>query len=120
MHKHLILYTARLEMKQKVEEDRLRNMERWSELLHVVQAEEQQLLAAQCKPLREYLIKFVFPTLTRGLLETARIKPDDPVDFLAEFLFKENPEGRMFDPTYIAAADEMFKVIEDYQEELGI
>lgn len=76
------------------------NMEQWTKLLEDMQMEEEKLLVAQSEPLRNYLMQFVFPVLTKGLLEVARRKPDDPVDFLAEYLFKENPEGRMFDPAY--------------------
>lgn len=75
-------------------------MEEWTTLLEEYQMEEEKLLVVQSEPLRNYLMKFVFPTLTRGLIETARMKPEDPIDFLAEFLFRENPEGRMFDPAY--------------------
>lgn len=108
------------ELEKKAEEERNQNMEKWSELLQALQQEEQQLISAKCENLREYLVKYIFPTLTKGLLETARVKPADPIDFLAEFLFKENPEGRMFDPAYVANADDMFKIIEEYQDRLGI
>ncbi|XP_018322860.1 adenylate kinase 7-like [Agrilus planipennis] len=75
-------------------------MEQWTSILEQYQLEEEKILAAECEPLRHYLMKYVFPTLSKGLIETAIIKPEDPIDFLAEFLFKENPEGRMFDPSY--------------------
>lgn len=75
-------------------------MEEWTTLLEQFQLEEEKILVAQGEPLRHYMIRFIFPTLSKGLLEVARVKPDDPVDFLAEYLFKENPEGHMFDPAY--------------------
>lgn len=75
-------------------------MEEWTKLLEEAQMQEEKILAVECEPLREYLLKFVFPVLAKGLIEVARIKPNDPVDFLAEYLFKTNPEGRMFDPSY--------------------
>lgn len=87
-------------MEKRAEEIYEAQVEEWSKLLEELQMEEEKLLVAQSEPLRNYLMKFVFPTLTRGLLEVAKIKPTDPVDFLAEYLFKENPEGRMFDPSY--------------------
>lgn len=85
---------------KKAAEEYFKRMEEWTSLLAELQMEEEKLLVAQSEPLRAYLMKFVFPTLTKGLIETARVKPEDPVDFLAEYLFKENPEGRMFDPAY--------------------
>ncbi|KAK4884795.1 hypothetical protein RN001_001066 [Aquatica leii] len=85
--------------KQAVAEHQIK-MEQWTEILEQLQREEEKLLIAQAEPLRNYLLKFIFPTLAKGLVETARVRPDDPVDFLAEYLFKENPEGHMFDPSY--------------------
>lgn len=75
-------------------------MEERIRILDELQKEEESLLQAQCEPLRHYLMMHVFPTLTHGLLEIAKIKPDDPIDYLAEYLFKFNPEGKMFDPTF--------------------
>ncbi|KAH1015540.1 adenylate kinase 7 [Dendroctonus ponderosae] len=87
-------------------------MEKWAETLEKLQMEEEKIIAAESEPLRFYLMKFVFPTLTRGLSEVAKIKPDDPIDYLAEFLFKENPEGRMFDPSYTRTGEELLKQYE--------
>lgn len=75
-------------------------MEEWTKLLEEAQMQEEKMLAIESEPLREYLMRFIFPVLARGLIEVARIKPNDPVDFLAEYLFKTNPEGKMFDPSY--------------------
>ena len=33
----------------------------------------------------------VIPTLTEGLIEVCKLKPEDPVDYLAEYLFANNP-----------------------------
>lgn len=43
---------------------------------------EEKALLVMGMPLRHYLMKYIFPTLTRGLVEVARLRPDDPVDFL--------------------------------------
>lgn len=53
-----------------------------------VRKQEKDTLEVQSEPLRNYLVKYVMPTLTAGLIEVAKVRPDDPVDFLAEFLFK--------------------------------
>lgn len=42
-------------------------------------------------PLREYLMAQVIPSLTEGLIEVTKVRPEDPVDYLAEWLFKNNP-----------------------------
>ena len=80
-----------------------------------VQAEEQEMLEAQSTPLRNYLMQHVMPTLTQGLIEVCKVKPEDAVDYLvcvpkmgslilltvcislpiilqAEYLFKHNPQ----------------------------
>jgi adenylate kinase len=56
-----------------------------------VRKQEREILEVQSEPLRQYLVKFVMPTLTAGLVEVAKVRPEDPIDFLAEFLFKQNP-----------------------------
>lgn len=40
------------------------------------------MLETRCLPLRNYLMKYVMPSLTEAMLECCKIKPDDPVDFL--------------------------------------
>lgn len=44
--------------------------------------EEKELLETQSVPLRNYLMKHVLPTLTEGLVEICKVKPDDPIDYL--------------------------------------
>ena len=68
------------------------------------------MLETQSIPLRNYLMQHVMPTLTQGLIEVCKVKPDDAVDYLvsptplccgrvlkalliqAEYLFKHNPQ----------------------------
>ena len=56
-----------------------------------VQQQEQELLEVRSIPLRNYLMQNVIPTLTEGLIEVCKLKPEDPVDYLADYLFKNNP-----------------------------
>nr|XP_003463054.1 adenylate kinase 7 [Cavia porcellus] len=72
--------------------ERMARWEEWVTRLEEVKREERELLEAQSTPLRNYLITHVMPTLLQGLNECCKIRPDDPVDFLAEYLFKNNPE----------------------------
>lgn len=44
--------------------------------------EEEMALAAAGEPMRNYLVQYIFPTLTAGLLEVAKLRPKDPIDFL--------------------------------------
>jgi len=80
--------------KQEAEEarDRARKLEEWRTQLNSVKQQEKEMLEAQSIPFRNYLMKNVMPTLTEGLIECCKVRPEDPVDFLAEFLFEKNPQ----------------------------
>jgi adenylate kinase family enzyme/nucleoside-diphosphate-sugar epimerase len=54
--------------------------------------QERDMLEQRKGPLKSYLMANVIPVLTKGLIEVCNNKPDDPVDYLAEWLFKHNPE----------------------------
>ncbi|XP_031567964.1 adenylate kinase 7-like [Actinia tenebrosa] len=66
--------------------------EEWRVRLAEVKKQEQELLENQSIPLRNYLMKHVMPTLSQGLIECCKIRPDDPIDFVAEYLFENNPQ----------------------------
>ncbi|NWS51506.1 KAD7 kinase, partial [Chunga burmeisteri] len=83
------------ERERKEAEERAEKMadwEEWNKYLEEVKKQEQELLETQSIPLRNYLMKNVMPTLMQGINECCRIRPDDPVDFLAEYLFKNSPD----------------------------
>ncbi|XP_076749056.1 adenylate kinase 7 [Xylocopa sonorina] len=119
---------ARLqEERELAERERLRDekMAEWTSLLEKLKEEEEERLCLDGLPLRHYLMKYVFPTLTRGLIEVANLRPDDPVDYLAEYLFRENPEGKMFEPEHTEKMSAVLDAIEKFdslvipEEELG-
>ncbi|XP_037359833.1 adenylate kinase 7 isoform X1 [Talpa occidentalis] len=84
---------AEQEQKEALElAQRIARWEEWNKQLEEVKREERELLEAQSLPLRNYLMTYVMPTLMQGLSECCTVRPDDPVDFLAEYLFKNNPE----------------------------
>lgn len=66
--------------------------EEWQKNLSEVKRQEYELLEARCLPLRNYLMKYVMPSLTEAMLECCKIKPEDPVDFLAEHLLRNNQQ----------------------------
>ncbi|NXA09578.1 KAD7 kinase, partial [Sapayoa aenigma] len=72
--------------------ERMARLEEWNKQQEEVKRQEQELLEAQSIPLRNYLMKNVMPTLMQGINECCRIRPDDPVNFLAEYLFKNSPD----------------------------
>ncbi|CAL7945211.1 unnamed protein product [Xylocopa violacea] len=119
---------ARLrEERELAERERLRDekMAEWTSLLEKLKEEEEERFCLTGLPLRHYLMKYVFPTLTRGLIEVANLRPDDPVDYLAEYLFRENPEGKMFEPEHTEKMSAVLDAIEEFdsfiipEEELG-
>ncbi|XP_055274472.1 adenylate kinase 7 isoform X3 [Moschus berezovskii] len=84
---------AEREHKEAVETaEKIARWEEWNKRLEEVKREERELLEAQSIPLRNYLMTYVMPTLMQGLNECCKVRPDDPVDFLAEYLFRNNPE----------------------------
>ncbi|KAK1929324.1 Adenylate kinase 7 [Phytophthora citrophthora] len=60
--------------------------------LELLQREEAELLETRAKPLRTYLMDTVLPALTEGMLEVVKVQPSDPIDYLAEFLFRKGQE----------------------------
>ncbi|XP_036284926.1 adenylate kinase 7 isoform X1 [Pipistrellus kuhlii] len=83
---------AEREQKEAMETaEKIARWEEWNRRLEEVKREETELLEAQSAPLRNYLMTYVMPTLMQGLNECCKVRPEDPVDFLAEYLFKHNP-----------------------------
>ena len=80
-----------LKKKQEEEEERSRRESEQSKRLEEIRQQEEELLEARSAPLRAYLMKHVIPTLTEGLIETCKVMPEDPVDYLAEFMFRASP-----------------------------
>eukprot|EP00946_MAST-07B_sp_MAST-7B-sp1_P005008 g5008.t1 len=72
-------------------EERERRDAEQARRLKEIQQQEEELLEARSAPLRAYLMKHVIPTLTEGLIETCKVMPEDPVDYLAEFMFRASP-----------------------------
>ena len=78
----------RAKREKEEDEKHLKDVEEWKVRLAEVRKQEQDILEAQSLPLRNYLMKHVMPTVTSGLVELCKTRPEDPVDFLAEYLFK--------------------------------
>ncbi|XP_026328689.1 adenylate kinase 7-like [Hyposmocoma kahamanoa] len=111
------------EMEKKMQEEREDKMEYWSELYALLREEEEAALAAAGEPMRNYLVHHIFPTLTPALLEVAKLRPEDPIDFLAEYLFKLNPNGKMLEPGFNLQAEKMLgriKLLDDALKNLEI
>jgi adenylate kinase len=70
---------------RKVREERRREEQ---ERIEQLVAAEQDLLEGASLPLQRYLHANVVPILTAGLLETCAFMPEDPVEYMAEYLFE--------------------------------
>ncbi|KAK3537897.1 hypothetical protein QTP70_022441 [Hemibagrus guttatus] len=74
------------------EEQRARCWEEWNRRLQEVKQQEEELLMSEEESARQYLMYTVMPVLSQGLNELCRIRPNDAIDFLAEYLLSNNPE----------------------------
>ncbi|XP_075970522.1 uncharacterized protein LOC142972945 [Anticarsia gemmatalis] len=111
------------ELERKLKEEREEKMEYWTELYALLREEEEAALAAAGEPMRNYLVNHIFPTLTPALLEVAKLRPEDPIDFLAEHLFKLNPSGKMLEPGYNLQAEKLLgkiKILDEAIKDLDI
>ncbi|XP_046827026.1 adenylate kinase 7-like isoform X2 [Vespa crabro] len=79
--------------------ERERKMMEWTELLEKLQEEEEEKFCIMGQPLRHYLVRYVFPTLTKGLIEVAKLRPEDPVDFLNFHRYRERLRIRYYHQT---------------------
>ncbi|KAK5916227.1 hypothetical protein CgunFtcFv8_011234 [Champsocephalus gunnari] len=84
----------RAEQESREEEEathRAASWDQWAGGLEEMRQQEEELLEVQSVPMTIYLMEHVMPTLTQGLVECCTAHPQDPVDFLAEFLIRNNP-----------------------------
>lgn len=61
--------------------------------------EQKEVLDNKSQPIRQYLLDNLVPILTDGLLDICKRQPGDPVDSLAEYLFKRSLDVPYPDPT---------------------
>ncbi|EFC39344.1 adenylate kinase [Naegleria gruberi] len=83
-----------LERKRKQAEERERVLRSDAERLEEIRKQEKIMLEVKSQPLRVYLMENVIPVLTKGLIEVCQMQPEDPVDYLAEWLFKQIPDDK--------------------------
>jgi protein dpy-30 len=50
-------------------------------------------------PVRQYLEGTVVPILMQGMQQLVKERPDDPIEWIADFLHKNNPKKRKLDTT---------------------
>jgi len=85
-------------LNEKEGEERKLQEEKAKLKMETIKEEEKKLLDVRSQPLRQYLADNVVPILTEGIIQICKEKPEDPVDFLAEFLFKKSLKVATPDP----------------------
>jgi adenylate kinase len=79
---------ARQQTSGKKEEEK-----REAERARIIAEYEKQRSSIQGVPLREYLMQYMVPSLTEGLIEICKVLPEDPVDYLANYLESHAADG---------------------------
>jgi adenylate kinase family enzyme len=67
-----------------------------AQMRQAVLEQDRKLVEACSLPLRQYLVTHVVPAVVDGLLDVCKTQPEDPVDHLAEYLFKVAVNGSTF------------------------
>lgn len=65
-----------------------RDSKRHAERMRIVAEHEREQGELAELPLREYLMRYMVPSLTEGLIEICKVLPENPTDYLATFLEK--------------------------------
>eukprot|EP00930_Biecheleria_cincta_P082291 TRINITY_DN7204_c0_g1_i6.p1 TRINITY_DN7204_c0_g1~~TRINITY_DN7204_c0_g1_i6.p1 ORF type:complete len:723 (-),score=203.28 TRINITY_DN7204_c0_g1_i6:432-2600(-) len=65
----------------------------------VIAQNEATHLEAEAQPLRRYLLANVVPTLTAGLGEVCKEQPEDPIEYLAQYLFAHAQDAQTIQPS---------------------
>jgi len=53
---------------------------------------EKELLESRSQPMRKYLMDKVIPSVAEGILKICKDLPEEPIEFLADFLVKKSAE----------------------------
>ncbi|KAL3289002.1 hypothetical protein HHI36_003445 [Cryptolaemus montrouzieri] len=67
---------------------------------HLENIRENRVLGPKIEKFRQFMAKKILPIVSEAIMVLVGANPEDPVDFLAEYLFKYNPNGKMFNPMY--------------------
>jgi len=68
-------------------------------MMDQLREQQKEVLDSKSQLIRQYLLDNLVPILTDGLLDICKRQPADPVDTLAEYLFKRSLDVPYKDPT---------------------
>ena len=77
---------------EEAEKERVEKEKREAAKLEQIRKNERDLLDKRSQPIRQYLMDYVVPHLTEGLINLCKEVPDDPTDYLATFLLNKADE----------------------------
>jgi adenylate kinase len=81
--------------KEKIEKEACSKLEDAAyERLKRIYVHMKELESADKLNMRQFLMKYIVPVLTEGMIEVCKVGPLDPVDYLAEYIFKRSSEFR--------------------------
>ena len=82
------------EQKQKDADSEIKRIkeEKDAAKLEKLREQERDLLDQRSQPIRQYLMDNVVPHLTEGLIDLCKNIPDEPIDYLSNFLLKRADE----------------------------
>lgn len=80
-------------VKQTAKKDEQDALERkQQERLVKIRQHMKELDEAKQWSMRQFLMKAIIPVLTEGMIDVYRVKPTDPVDYLAEYIYNKSNE----------------------------
>ena len=82
------------------------------EKLAKVKKEEFEREESSLIPLRHYLMAHIVPTLTKGLIDVTRARPEDPIDFLV-YIFTHKKNVYSFEQNKVTQQLQMGKLYID-------
>ncbi|CAG9331737.1 unnamed protein product [Blepharisma stoltei] len=82
------------QVKKLAEEEKRKKDDKARKLFEQLKGKDLNLKGVKEMPLRSYLMENVIPFLSEGLLQVCKIVPEDPVDYLAEFMFTQSNQLR--------------------------
>lgn len=91
--------SMRVRMEDGVEKELKKQKEKHTkDNLQAIREDQKEKLDSKSQPIRQYLNDNLVPILTDGLIDICKLQPDDPVDALAEYLFKRSLDVPYPDP----------------------
>ncbi|XP_044747009.1 adenylate kinase 7-like isoform X2 [Coccinella septempunctata] len=77
-----------------------KNMKKLLEKYHHENVKLERILVSRIEKYRIFLSEKILSVLFQAVMAAVENKPSNPLDFFAEYLFKNNPTGQMYNPRY--------------------